>query len=153
MDLQGKQTLIAFCTAAETDKQDQWQSSVGTVVEKLRTLLPLYMIPAIFVPLDTLPTTITGKRDWKQLRHIATEGMTAEEIHNYRRSHSSQMNQNQHSSNQGGISAPSLELVLASIWAEALGLEKEVEITFMSNFFELGGDSVGCSHVSCCPLL
>lgn len=140
--LEGRQTLVAFCVPIMANTPEQWQSIIGLIVKKLRALLPLPLIPAIIIPLDALPTTLTGKRDRRQLRQTV-ENATTDEIRNYRVSHLSPIDPNQSLSySQENSSTGSLEAALAKSWIEVLGLPEEVKVTSMSNFFELGGDSV-----------
>lgn len=140
--LEGKQTLVAFCVPIMASTPEQWQGIVVLLVEKLRALLPLPLIPAIVIPLGALPTTLTGKRDRRQLRQTV-ENATTDAIRNYRVSHLSPISPNQSLSyGQQKSSNGSLEASLARLWVEVLGLPEEVKVTSMSNFFELGGDSV-----------
>ena len=86
-----------------------------TVRERLRATLPDYMVPAVFVRLDRLPMTSTGKLDRKALPAPVVQ--TAEWV------------------------APRTETerLLAEIWAGVLGGER---IGVQDNFFALGGDSI-----------
>jgi brevianamide F synthase len=43
------------------------------IIGKLRDILPLYMVPTMFIPRESLPLTVTGKRNRKQLRKLAEE--------------------------------------------------------------------------------
>ncbi|PZV34685.1 non-ribosomal peptide synthetase [Mesorhizobium kowhaii] len=81
--------------------------------------LPAYMIPARFLLLDALPTTVSGKVDRHRLPKI--DGMRPELGAEY--------------------VAPSTaaELRLAAIWGAILRLE---QVGINDNFFELGGDSI-----------
>ncbi|WP_293118322.1 non-ribosomal peptide synthetase [Moorena sp. SIO4G3] len=85
----------------------------------LQEQLPDYMIPAAFVVLEALPLTPSGKVDRRALpapsksrRDLVVEFVAPR--------------------------TPTEE-ILASIWAEVLGLE---EIGIYDNFFHLGGDSI-----------
>ncbi len=85
----------------------------------LRTKLPVYMVPAVFVALDTLPLTANGKIDQKAL---PLPNMTAgEEI------------------TLPVVPTTSLEVSLTELWIQLLG-RKQVGIH--DNFFELGGHSL-----------
>jgi SagB-type dehydrogenase family enzyme len=86
--------------------------------ERLRALIPEYMIPAAFVHLEQLPLTGNGKVDRRKLSEV------------------------------GDIEKPTkvvvpprneIEQSLLGIWQQALGAS---DISVDDNFFELGGDSV-----------
>ena len=85
----------------------------------LQRRLPEYMIPAIFVPLDALPLTPSGKLDRKALPTVDGTRPTLEESYVAPRT--------------------PVEEVLARIWAEVLGLDR---VGMDDNFFDLGGHSL-----------
>ncbi|MBM3225604.1 MAG: amino acid adenylation domain-containing protein, partial [Candidatus Tectomicrobia bacterium] len=84
-----------------------------------QTFLPEYMVPGTFVCLDTLPLSVNGKVDRRQLpvptarQHQVTCPYVAPRT--------------------------ALEAVLASTWTQVLGVE---QISVFENFFDLGGDSI-----------
>ena len=87
--------------------------------------LPDYMVPAIFMPLDSLPLTPNGKLDRRALpapdRSLASAGKT--------------------------FVAPESpqEIALAEIWSQVLKLDR---VGVHDNFFALGGHSqIGRAHV------
>ncbi len=85
----------------------------------LQDQLPDYMVPAAFVMLEVIPLTANGKIDYRALQtlDISTNKADKEQV------------------------APrtSTENLLATIWAEVLGLE---QVGIHDNFFESGGDSI-----------
>ena len=87
--------------------------------EHLRERLPLYMVPALFVHLETLPRTPNGKIDRRALP--APDGGRPE----LRSSYVAPRNAS--------------EQLLASIWSQVLGVER---VGAHDDFFELGGDSI-----------
>ncbi|XUM21533.1 amino acid adenylation domain-containing protein [Bradyrhizobium oligotrophicum S58] len=92
--------------------------SIAELRSHLGSLLPDYMVPALFVALEALPLTPNGKLDRKALPEpdlAAASGST------YRAPRSA------------------TEQALAAIWAELLGHDK---IGIDDNFFALGGDSI-----------
>jgi Phosphopantetheine attachment site/AMP-binding enzyme C-terminal domain len=90
----------------------------------LQQQLPEYMVPSVFVFLDSLPLAANGKVDRKALP--APDQGRPELEHTY--------------------TAPRtpVEELLASLWAEALKLDK---ISIHDNFFDLGGDSLLATQV------
>ncbi|TDC85040.1 amino acid adenylation domain-containing protein [Micromonospora sp. KC606] len=93
--------------------------TTGEMREFLASTLPDYMLPAVFVFLDTLPMTGNGKVDHKALPEPPT---TRPELgHRY------------------VAPAAGTEAVLAAIWSEVLGVDR---VGARDNFFDLGGDSI-----------
>jgi hypothetical protein len=98
--------------------------SDSDIREKLRNRLPDYMLPLIFVRMESLPLTPNGKIDRRALP-APTSSLRA---------------------NAGGYIAPAspLEELLADIWAQVLGLER---IGVDDNFFARGGHSLLATQV------
>ncbi len=91
--------------------------------EYLSRILPDYMIPSFFVPLEKLPLTLNGKIDRKILPSpqitAAKEGTTA-------------------------VPRDVIEKKLAVLWSEVLKIDKE-KISIDDNFFESGGHSLSAT--------
>jgi amino acid adenylation domain-containing protein/non-ribosomal peptide synthase protein (TIGR01720 family) len=108
----GDNLLVAYVVA----------TGAGAPVEALRAFLrsrlPEYMVPAIFVPLAALPLSSNGKVDRKAL---PTPDAAREAL--------------------AGSVAPrdAREELLAEIWRGVLGLDR---VGIHDNFFQLGGDSI-----------
>ncbi|MFI9324912.1 amino acid adenylation domain-containing protein [Kitasatospora aureofaciens] len=85
----------------------------------LATTLPDYMIPALFITLDTLPLTPSGKIDRRALP------APDQHTHHTETTYTAPRNATEHT--------------LTTIWADVLGTER---IGIHDNFFELGGDSI-----------
>jgi amino acid adenylation domain-containing protein len=81
--------------------------------------LPPFMLPSRFVVLDAIPLTANGKVDRARLNLPRGSRATAAMPPN-------------------GV-ANSIELRIAAVWSEVLGLDK---VGTQDNFFELGGDSL-----------
>ncbi|HEX2270677.1 MAG TPA: amino acid adenylation domain-containing protein [Pyrinomonadaceae bacterium] len=103
--------------------EDRNQAAVD-LREFLKDQLPDYMIPSVFVALDAMPLTSTGKVDRKALPDpgIVTEA------------------------NQRSYIAPQspVEIEVAQIWSEVLRVER---VGSTDNFFDLGGHSLLATQV------
>ncbi|RQS15385.1 non-ribosomal peptide synthetase, partial [Burkholderia sp. Bp9002] len=86
--------------------------------EHLAARLPEYMVPAAFIVIDALPLTANGKLDRRALPEPDDDAFV----------------QAQYEAPQGEI-----ELSLAALWAELLGVER---VGRHDNFFALGGHSL-----------
>ncbi|MFJ3925912.1 amino acid adenylation domain-containing protein, partial [Streptomyces sp. NPDC090022] len=108
----GRRRLVAYVVAGpDTDTPGLRAHLSGS--------LPDYMVPAVFVPLERLPLTPGGKVDRRALPAPDPEaGRPGTEY-----------------------TAPrdATEEILATIWAEVLGVPK---VGIHDNFFDLGGDSI-----------
>jgi amino acid adenylation domain-containing protein/non-ribosomal peptide synthase protein (TIGR01720 family) len=102
----GTKRLIAYVVA----------TGAPDLREFLLRSLPDYLVPTVYVPLDTLPLNKNGKVDRRALPAPDREPARA-----YREP------------------ATPAERLLAGIWAEALRLDR---VGADDNFFELGGDSI-----------
>jgi amino acid adenylation domain-containing protein len=94
-----------------------------TILDKLSQVLPEYMIPTVFVVMESFPYTINGKLDRKAFPDPDFNKLTET------------------------FTAPTtdVEKAICNIWQEILGLEK-VGIT--DDFFRLGGNSILAIQVS-----
>ncbi|MEM0939407.1 MAG: amino acid adenylation domain-containing protein, partial [Bacteroidota bacterium] len=110
-DHHGDKHLMAYFVTAETGKKTFLQ-------EQLLQRLPKYMVPKLWVRLDELPLTSSGKVDRKSLPE--PEGSAL--------------------SNSAYVApGTKTEVQLASIWQDLLGIEK---VGIHDDFFELGGHSL-----------
>ncbi len=83
----------------------------------LKTKLPDYMVPAVFVFLDALPLTPNGKLDRRALPPPTDDRRESPYI----------------------APCTPAETLLSTIWEEVLGRD---QVGVHDNFFELGGDSI-----------
>jgi amino acid adenylation domain-containing protein len=106
--------LVAYFVA-----QPKHSPSVSELMEFVRGRLPAYMVPSVFVPLEALPLTPSGKLDRQAL-------VPPEEA-------------------RPALAQPCADPItrgeadLAAIWAEVLQIQK---VGIHDNFLELGGDSL-----------
>ncbi|HBK22674.1 MAG TPA: non-ribosomal peptide synthetase [Planktothrix sp. UBA10369] len=112
-DTPGNKRLIAYLLA------NQSQVTVEEIRHYLKQKLPAYMVPSIFIFLEAIPITPSGKVDYRALP-IPEKTL---------------------SDSSTNFTNPTTETEkhLATIWAEVLRLEK---VSIHDNFFELGGDSI-----------
>ncbi|EST38536.1 hypothetical protein N566_06915, partial [Streptomycetaceae bacterium MP113-05] len=108
----GRRRLAAYVV---TDGEE----NISELRTHLSGLLPDYMVPAVFVPLERMPLTPSGKVDRRSLPEP--------EIQSGRRGTE--------------YTAPrdEIEEILAAVWAGVLGVER---VGVHDNFFDLGGDSI-----------
>ncbi|WP_422824353.1 amino acid adenylation domain-containing protein [Xenorhabdus bharatensis] len=104
--------LVAYVVANKDNEL------VNPLREYLSTLLPDYMVPAAFVRLDAFPLTPNGKLDRRALP---------------------EPDQNAFAHQTYEAPRGEVEITLAAIWCELLGIEK---IGRHDNFFALGGHSL-----------
>jgi len=109
-DKQGNKRLVGYVVSEGTFDKHATQAY-------LQTKLPEYMVPALWVQLDSLPLTPNGKIDRKVLPDPELTDMVIEYV------------------------APrnATEAALAAIWQELLGVDR---IGIHDNFFEIGGHSL-----------
>ncbi|MEH2000300.1 MAG: amino acid adenylation domain-containing protein [Nostoc sp.] len=112
-DIPGDKRLVAYIVLNQID------ASATTLKRFLQEKLPNYMVPAVFVILDSLPLTPNGKVDRQNLPACDRTRPDIEETFIAPRNFT--------------------EEILVGIWAELLGLE---QIGIDDNFFNLGGHSL-----------
>ncbi|KAI1413936.1 peptide synthetase [Hypoxylon sp. FL1857] len=78
--------------------------------------LPIYMVPAAYIPLQVMPLLVSAKTDRKRLRELG------------------------HSLSRKDIAGFAAATKLAHLWTQVLG--QDAEIGAHDNFFNLGGDSL-----------
>lgn len=136
----GQPTLVAFVSVQLPKKQDNAELQSVELSEELNTaiseadkdvakVLPRYMIPTAYIPVNYLPVLISGKTDRKRLREFGAKV-------DLRQLDQGGASSSNHS---GGLSE--LEQRLRQAWAETLKRDPET-IRPDDNFFALGGDSV-----------
>ncbi|KAK8052216.1 Non-ribosomal peptide synthetase [Apiospora rasikravindrae] len=134
----GEPTLVAFISdkAGLVPATEELLGSFNSDVQKCLTsmnsllaeYLPIYMVPAAYLPLQTMPLLVSAKTDRKRLRELGSS-MTRRDISAF-------------AAAVVPRKAPSTEMEkqLARLWGEVLG--PDVDIGAADNFFSLGGDSL-----------
>lgn len=124
--------LVVFINQTSENLQDIVKVIARFLNDKLLLRLPRHMIPSAYIPIATLPTTLTGKIDRKALREIGEEidlARLARDGDTQHKAPSSQM-----------------ESLLVQIWMEVLGMPAD-RISVDVPFTRLGGDSITAMQV------
>ncbi|KAI0595736.1 peptide synthetase [Biscogniauxia sp. FL1348] len=106
----------------------QVRDALATMNEQLSEHLPVYMIPAAYIPLQVMPLLVSAKTDRKRLRELGSS-LSRKDIASFaamtvpRREPSTPM-----------------ERQMAQLWRRIIGADAEVGAN--DNFFNLGGDSL-----------
>lgn len=116
--------LVAYITSSLTssldisEKEGMRNQLISEIRHSLQEVLPEYMIPAVYVMLDSMPLTPSGKIDRKALPEVEAQDRQQQQY-----------------------VAPSntIESILCDVWQELLQVEK---VGVHDNFFALGGDSI-----------
>jgi acyl carrier protein len=115
-ELQDK-ILVAYVVPTQTQTDNTaLRQQLG---QFLRSRLPSYMVPSVYVPLESLPLLPNRKVDRDAL---PPPGPT-----------------NAGEAAADGIPRTAIEELLTGLWAEVLGLE---QVGIQDNFFEIGGHSL-----------
>ncbi|KAI1824256.1 hypothetical protein F4861DRAFT_269335 [Xylaria intraflava] len=91
--------------------------------------LPVYMVPAVYLPLRYMPLTRNAKVDRKKIRAVAAL-LSPQQLEQY-----------DFSTNVTGAPTTTEEILLQRKWAQVLNKDAS-SIGLHSNFFRMGGDSV-----------
>ncbi|QSZ34083.1 hypothetical protein DSL72_005671 [Monilinia vaccinii-corymbosi] len=104
-------------------------STIQSLVDRLTLALPQYMIPKVYIPLSSIPLTISQKCDRQALQNLAS-GLTTSEFAYY-------------SGQEDAHSAPvtEIELQMQRLWSVILKLPRD-NIGRNDSFTRLGGDSI-----------
>ncbi|WP_408030540.1 amino acid adenylation domain-containing protein, partial [Tenacibaculum xiamenense] len=110
-DVTGSKRLVGYVVTEGKFNKEKVQAA-------LKESLPEYMVPSLWVEMDEMPLTASGKLDRKALPELDGSLLSTKEY-----------------------IAPRTELEeqIASIWKDVLGVEK---VGVYDNFFELGGHSL-----------
>jgi len=110
----GSERLVAYLSMTGNEK-----ISVNQLKKELSVKLSDYMIPSLFIQMDALPRTATGKLARHELPKPTNDRPELDTP--YKSPHGE------------------LQLQIASVWQKVLGLE---QVGINDSFFELGGDSL-----------
>ncbi|KAK6069069.1 peptide synthetase [Seiridium cupressi] len=121
-------------TSASAQERKNFAEVVSQVKEEMSKLLPAYAVPSIWVPVKSVPYTISRKIDRKRLRTIAAS-LTVKELGTFASPPSEE------SSNDTAVIISEKESKLQKLWADVFDVPTN-KIEPQDDFFSLGGDSV-----------
>lgn len=109
------------------------QDSCAELQALLPENLPAYMVPSLYIPMESLPLTVNFKTDRKSMKTLL-DVATRDQLKHYALSDNGDTD---------GRRPPItvLQKQLADLWAEVLHIPVEI-IGLDDNFFKMGGDSV-----------
>lgn len=106
-----------------------WADAVSSARDRLRQIVPNFMVPYVFFPVHSFPRTISDKIDRRRLKTIAS-ALTREEVLSYQ------------TTSRAKKPVTSVDaLRLQELWARILQI-KPSEIGAEDGFVDVGGDSI-----------
>ncbi len=125
--------FVALDGASEEHDAQVKQATVG-VNNQLAEVLPPFMIPTLYIPLQKIPRMATGKIDRQKLRAIGST-LTSNDLAILSRS-------------DGERRAPQsdAERLIQGLWADVLKIGPD-SISVEDSFFRMGGDSIGAMRL------
>lgn len=142
----GHPTLVAFVAPHSAKGQGQTEISSAQFTDELCTalseanthvtqVLPRYMVPIAYIPVNHVPVLISGKTDRKRLRQFGA---------------AVDLRQLNHDTTGTARGLSDLEICVRQAWSQVLTLDEQ-SIQPDDNFFALGGDSLAAMRlVSVC---
>ncbi|EPS44867.1 hypothetical protein H072_1138 [Dactylellina haptotyla CBS 200.50] len=109
---------------------DELRAIFQSLEANIKTQIPHYMVPQLYVPLSGFPSTIAGKTDRKALRALGSQ-IASMDLMPY--SISAKLDKE--------MPATELEASLQETWANILCLDKS-DVGVNQSFYQLGGDSI-----------
>ncbi|KAK4459840.1 nonribosomal siderophore peptide synthase Sid2 [Cladorrhinum samala] len=147
----GPPTLVAFISSQPANKEygrdaalesvelpGELSKALSEADTDLAKVLPRYMVPTAYIPVNYMPTLISGKTDRKRLRLFGAE-VSLRELQLNQANPSPNGNPDNEDSNR---EMTDMEQHLRDAWALILKLPSPDIIRINDNFFALGGDSL-----------
>ncbi|PHH90935.1 hypothetical protein CDD83_2187 [Cordyceps sp. RAO-2017] len=104
------------------------------LAEPLGKVLPVFMVPSLYIPIPAIPMSATGKTDRRRLLEMGSS-LTAKDVATLSRA-----------GEQRRIPQTEAERLMQALWAEILNVEAE-SISADDSFFRIGGDSIGAMRL------
>ncbi|KAM7214662.1 hypothetical protein V8F06_009983 [Rhypophila decipiens] len=116
-----------------TETQGNFSDVVLQLEASMKSQVPAYMVPTLWIPIDKMPYTLSRKRDRQRLRK-AIEDLAASSLASFYRAGA-------HDTDENVTITTEKEALLQRLWSEILNMDLGL-IRATENFFHLGGDSL-----------
>ncbi|KAM0454492.1 hypothetical protein ACHAPV_008363 [Trichoderma viride] len=127
----GSAILAMFISMPKIDQPQARAADIASQTrQSLAKLVPSYMIPSVFIPIATIPTTVTGKIDRKTLKTIGG-ALTTEEL--------AALDPKRNQEQRPPVTAA--EKQMQYLWASILDVDAS-SIYLDDSFYTVGGDSI-----------
>jgi len=127
--------LVAFL---ETTQPEQIRDIVAAAERTLALSLPIHMVPSIFLPINQIPLSPTGKTDRRRLRDQVVS-MTLQQLH--------ELNLARVRDDRQLDDLTEAEKLLKELWASVLPVTADA-ISPSDSFLRVGGDSITAMRVA-----
>ncbi|PYI32546.1 putative HC-toxin synthetase, partial [Aspergillus indologenus CBS 114.80] len=137
-DNDGAEPTATTAAAAATDAlqplppSDSLRTTFNELRQTLLRILPVYMVPVAYLPVDQMPSNANNKLDRRAIRGLLAEHSLA----------TLQQYLHDDETETQVIPVTALEKKVHALWLEVFDLPAGVNMSMNDNFFHLGGDSV-----------
>ncbi|KAH8821998.1 hypothetical protein F5884DRAFT_828155 [Xylogone sp. PMI_703] len=130
----GRTILALFIQVKQTDRA-RFDEIMSNINSRLQEHVPSYMVPGAYIPMESIPLSISGKTDRKSLRDIGAN-LTLDQLNGVVDNHEI-------------IKPPTTEseLNLQKLWMQVLNTPLD-KISADSSFLRLGGDSISAMQLA-----
>ncbi|KAF4968548.1 hypothetical protein FZEAL_10377 [Fusarium zealandicum] len=143
----GRKSLACFlCADAEAslmdssdrsiilDMTDTYRARCKDLEVLLSAVIPAYMVPSVWMPINNMPLSPSGKLDRRSLQQLSKDVPTT------------RMSSYKLALQSGRAPSSETEKLLAGMWARVLNIDA-ASIGVEDHFFKLGGDSIGAMQM------
>lgn len=138
LDLDLQQVAVSTPGGVNLDARKRFSAMVPPIQTQMNRTLAPYMMPGLFIPIQTLPLTASGKLNRKVLRRFCTQ-----HTHAFLASFA---DKNSDPAAAPAETASPAEAGLARLWAQVLGIKTD-RIGRKDNFLAMGGDSLAAMRL------
>ncbi|KAH8647773.1 hypothetical protein BX600DRAFT_530728 [Xylariales sp. PMI_506] len=133
----GDSTSLVLFAVVRPERRERAKALMDNLADKLQEVLPGFMIPSVYIPIDEIPVASTGKIDRRRLREMGSALAWSEILH---------LQSTILSAMEFVEPECDAERQLRQIWADVLKLDA-VRISTVDSFLRLGGDSIAAIRV------